>query len=58
MTDDVNGNNDDNYRVNNEKTATSKSSEYKTKIIGITSINNNIFDTGVVFFEISKFAFD
>ena len=58
MNDDVNGNNDDNYRVNNEKTATSKSSVYKTKIIGITSINNNIFDTGVVFFEISKFAFD
>ena len=48
MSDDVNENNYDNYLVNNKKTTTSKSFEYKTKIIGSTQINNNILDTKVV----------
>ena len=48
MSDDVNENNYDNYIVNNKKTTTSKSFEYKTKIIGSTQINNNILDTQVV----------
>ena len=48
MSDDVNENNYDNYLVNNKKTTTSKSFEYKTKIIGSTQINNNILDTQVV----------
>ena len=38
---DANENNDDDYRVNNEKTIASKSFMSKTKIIGRTSINNN-----------------
>ena len=33
VNDDVNENNDDNYRINNEKTVTSKFFEYKKKII-------------------------
>ena len=35
---DANENNDDDYRVNNEKTTPSKSFMFKTKIIGRTSI--------------------
>ena len=37
-----------NYRINNNKTATSKSLEYKTKIIGLTPNNNNILEAEVV----------
>ena len=34
VNDAANENNDDDYRINNEKTITSKSFEYKTKLIG------------------------
>ena len=44
VNDDVNEINDI-YRVNNEKTITSKSFEYKTKIIGSATIDNNTLDT-------------
>ena len=37
IDDDLNENNDDNYMVNNE-TTTSKSFEYKTKILGSTIV--------------------
>ena len=43
--DDANENNSDGYRVKNENTTTSNFFEYKTKIIGSTSINNNKLDT-------------
>ena len=39
---------DDDHRVNNETTTKSKSFEYKTKIIGSTTINNNALDTEAV----------
>ena len=48
MNDDANENNADNYRIYNSKTVTSESFEYKLKIIGGTSINNNTLYTGVV----------
>ena len=48
MNDDANKNNDDNYRVNYEKTAASKSFDYETNITGSTPINNNTLDTEVV----------
>ena len=35
VNDDVNENNDDNYRINNKKTVTSKFFEYKKKIIRV-----------------------
>ena len=41
-------NNADNYRIYNSKTVTSESFEYKLKIIGGTSINNNTLYTGFV----------
>ena len=42
INDSANENNDtNNYRVNNNKTITSKSFEYKTKIIGRTPNDNN-----------------
>ena len=48
MSDAANENSDDDYRVNNEKTATSKSFEYKTKLIGSTPDNNSRLDAEVV----------
>ena len=45
---DVNENNAANNRVNNNKTITCKSFEYKKKVIVRTSNNNNILDTEVV----------
>ena len=36
------------YRINNNKTATSKSFEYKTKIIGSISNNNSRLNAEVV----------
>ena len=48
MTDDANENDNANYRINHNKTITSKSFEYKTKIIGTTPANNNTLNTGVV----------
>ena len=48
INNDANENNADNNRINNNKTITSKSFEYKTKIIGRISNNNNTLDTEVV----------
>ena len=45
---DGNENNNDDYRVNSEKTTTSKSFEYKTKIIGRTPADNNTLNREVV----------
>ena len=45
----ANENNDaNNYRTNNNKTATSKFFQYKTKVIGRTPNDNNILDAKVV----------
>ena len=42
MNDDANENNSaGNYRINNSQTTTSKSFEYKTKIMGSGPANNN-----------------
>ena len=40
--------NENNFRIKDNKTTTSKSFEYKTKIIGSTSNNNNILDGKIV----------
>ena len=49
INDSANENNDaNNYRIYNNKTVTRKSFEYKTKIIGRTSNDNNILDARVV----------
>ena len=48
MNDDANENNIDNYRTINNKTITSKSFEYKAKIIGSIPDDNNALDTEVV----------
>ena len=45
---DVNENNAANNRININKTITSKSFEYKKKVIGCTSNNNTILGTEVV----------
>ena len=45
MNNSANENNDaNNYRINNNKTVTSKSFEYETKIIRRTLSDNNILD--------------
>ena len=50
INDSANENNEaKNYRINNNKTATSKSFECITKITGRTPDYNNILDTKVVF---------
>ena len=46
--DDVNGNNGANNRINNNKAITSKSFEYKAKIIGRKPHDNNTLDAKVV----------
>ena len=49
MNDDANENNAaENYRNNNNKTTTSKSFEYKTKIIENTKDDDNTLDKEVV----------
>ena len=48
VNNDANENNADNYTKNNKKTTTSKSFEYKTKIIGSTLDGNYILDTEVL----------
>ena len=48
MNDDEDEKNDDDYKVNNGKTTTSKSFEYKTKIIGSTLVNTDAFDAEIV----------
>ena len=46
MNDDANESNAaGNYRINNNKTTTSRSFEYKTKMIGKTPIINNTLNT-------------
>ena len=37
-----------NYRINNNKATESRSVEYKTKMVGSTSANNNRLDAKVV----------
>ena len=67
VNDSANENNDvNNFRIKNNKTTTSKSFEYKTKLIGSTPNNDYRFDAEVVgsikvfkqFLEISWFAFN
>ena len=49
MNDNANENNDaSNYRINNNKTTTSISFDYKTNIIGSTSADNSRLDAEVV----------
>ena len=49
VNDSANENNDaNNFRINNSKTATSKSFEYKTKLIGSTPYNDGRLDPEVV----------
>ena len=48
MNDDTSENNDDNFRVNNNKEKTSKSFEFKTKIMGNTSADNKKLHREVV----------
>ena len=49
VNNDANENNDaGNHRENNNKTATSKSFKYRTKIMGNTPADNNTLDTEVV----------
>ena len=48
MKDDTNENNAaEEHRINNNKTATSRSFEYKTKMTGKTPINNDALNTKV-----------
>ena len=51
VNDDANGNNVDDYRIDNSKAVTSKSFEYETKIIGRTSTYNKTLDTEVSFWK-------
>ena len=49
LNDDANENNDSsNYKINNNKTTTSKSFEYMTKIIGSAPADNSRLDSEVV----------
>ena len=48
VNDDTNKNNAASNKINNNKTITSKSSEYKTKLIGSTPADKNTLDTKVV----------
>ena len=45
MNDDANENNADNYGIDNIKATTSKSFEYKTKIIENKLVDNNTLST-------------
>ena len=45
---DNNNNNNNNNRLNNNKIITSKSFDYKTKLVGSMPNNNNILDAEVV----------
>ena len=49
INDDANESNTANNRTNNNKTITSKSFEYKTKLIGSTLNSNDTLDAEVVF---------
>ena len=49
VNDSANENNDgNNFRISNNKTTTSKSFEYKTKLIGCTPNNDSRLDAEVV----------
>ena len=48
MNDNSTKNNPDNYRINNYKTTTSKSFEYKTKNIRKTLIHNSTLNAKVI----------
>ena len=48
INDDRNENNGANNKINNNKKITSKSFEYKSKLIGSTPDDNNILDAKVV----------
>ena len=48
VNDNANENNADNYRINNSKTITSKSFEYKTKLIGSIPNDNNTLNADIV----------
>ena len=48
LNDAANENVNANYKLNNNKTKTSKSFEYKSKTIGTAPTNNNILNTEVV----------
>ena len=48
INDDANEHNAANNRINQNKTITSKSLEYKTKLIGSTPNDNNTWDSEVV----------
>ena len=66
VNDDANENDyADNYRINNNKTTTSKSFEYNTKILGSIPNNNSSLGTEIVVplkylstFCRSRFTFD
>ena len=47
VIDSANEKNADNYRINNNKTKTSTSFEYKTKLIGSTAYDNNTLNVDV-----------
>ena len=49
VNDDVNKNGDTGNKINNNKIITSKSFEYKTKLVETTPKNDNILDTKAVF---------
>ena len=48
MNNNANQNNADNYRINSKKIITSKSFEWKTKLIGSTPNDNNTLNEDVV----------
>ena len=48
VNDNAHENNADNYRINNSKTITSKSFEYKRKLIGSTPNDNNTLNADIV----------
>ena len=48
VNDNAHENNADNYRISNSKTITSKSFEYKTKLIGSTPNDNNTLNADIV----------
>ena len=48
VNDDANENNDDDFRINNNETTTSKSFEYKAKMIRNITADNSRLDAEVV----------
>ena len=62
VNDDAIENNADNLKIIYNKATTKRSIEYKTEIVGNTTVDNNILDTEVFVplkdLEMSRFAFD